>query len=83
MRTTIDLPDPLFRKAKALSSLRGQSLKTFVTGAIRHELESSSLRLETRRVQFPIVRSKRPGSINVTADRIARILEKEDNALSS
>jgi hypothetical protein len=30
MRTTLDLPDPLFRDLKAQSALRGVSLKDFV-----------------------------------------------------
>jgi hypothetical protein len=34
MKTTLDLPDPLFRKAKATAAERGQSLKEFVTEAL-------------------------------------------------
>jgi hypothetical protein len=30
MRTTLDLPDPLFRELKARSALRGVLLKDFV-----------------------------------------------------
>ena len=38
MKTTLELPDPLFRKAKATASARGQSLKDFVTEALRDKL---------------------------------------------
>jgi len=78
MRATIDLPDALFRRAKAVSSLRGTTLKEFITQAVEHELTGSSLMLESRRVEFPLVHSKRPGSIRVTPDLVASLLERED-----
>lgn len=40
MKTTLELPDPLFRKAKATAAERGQSLKEFVTDALREKLSS-------------------------------------------
>ncbi|MEQ1879920.1 MAG: hypothetical protein ABL878_03005 [Burkholderiales bacterium] len=38
MKTTLEFPDPLFRKAKATAAERGQSLKEFVTEALRDKL---------------------------------------------
>ena len=38
MKTTLEIPDPLFRKAKATAAERGQSLKEFVTEALRDKL---------------------------------------------
>ncbi len=38
MRTTIDLPDELFRRTKATAALRGMSLKEFVAAALRDKL---------------------------------------------
>jgi hypothetical protein len=38
VKTTLELPDPLFRKAKATAAERGQSLKEFVTDALREKL---------------------------------------------
>lgn len=38
MKTTLELPDPLFRKVKATAAERGQSLKDFVTEALRDKL---------------------------------------------
>ena len=78
MRTTIDLPDGLFRKAKAISSLKGLTLKRFITMAIEHELESGTMNFERRKITLPLVPSKRPGSINIDSDKIAKLLEKED-----
>lgn len=38
MKTTIDLPDELFRKAKATAALRGESLKQLISTALKLEL---------------------------------------------
>ena len=42
MKTTLELPDGLFRKAKATAAERGQSLKEFVTEALRDKLLAGS-----------------------------------------
>ncbi len=34
MRTTIDLPDPVFRETKALAAMRGVTMKQFILDAI-------------------------------------------------
>lgn len=41
MKTTVDLPDPLFRRAKATAAERGVSLKTFITRAVELDLAQS------------------------------------------
>jgi hypothetical protein len=38
MKTTIEIPDPLFRKAKSKAAERGQTLKDFVTEAVQEKL---------------------------------------------
>jgi hypothetical protein len=38
MKTTIDIPDPLFRRAKSRATERSQSLKQFVAEALREKL---------------------------------------------
>ena len=41
MRTTIDLPDNLFREVKATAASRGLKLKDFITAALRGALHPS------------------------------------------
>ncbi|MEI8294671.1 MAG: hypothetical protein WCG66_11945 [bacterium] len=41
MKTTLDLPDPLFRQAKARAALRGISLRLFVTEAVQEKIEAA------------------------------------------
>lgn len=38
MKTTVEIPDPLFRKAKSKAAERGQTLKEFMTEALQDKL---------------------------------------------
>lgn len=38
MKTTLEIPDPLFRKAKSKAAERGQSLRQLVTEALQEKL---------------------------------------------
>jgi len=38
MKTTLEIPEPLFRKAKTAAAARGQSLKQLVNEALRDKL---------------------------------------------
>ena len=85
MRTTLDLPDPLFRRAKATASLRGLTLRAFVAQALDHELcqgEMSPLR-RGRPVRLPLVPSSRPGGVQMTPERVAELMEAEDLDVSA
>ena len=45
MKTTVEIPDPLFRKAKSRAAERGQTLKQFMTEALHEKLVSSDREL--------------------------------------
>lgn len=40
MKTTIEIPEPLYKRAKIRAVERGESLRQLVLGALEHELES-------------------------------------------
>jgi len=42
MKTTVEMPDALFRKAKATAAERGVSLKDLLTDAVREHLRRSA-----------------------------------------
>ena len=42
MKTTLEMPDDLFRRAKTAAAKRGQSLKQLVTTALERELAKPS-----------------------------------------
>jgi hypothetical protein len=65
MRTTVDLPDPLFRELKATAARRGTSLKNVIRAAVEEELRRTQQR-PGRRLKFPILRSRQPGVLNPT-----------------
>ena len=44
MKTTIDIPDPVFRRAKASAAERGQALREFVTEALQEKLAARGRR---------------------------------------
>ena len=54
MRTTVDLPDALFRKTKAVAALRGSSLKDLIAHAIEKEVNSPSP-AGVAKVRLPLV----------------------------
>jgi hypothetical protein len=41
MRTTIDIPDPIFRETKALAAMRGITMKQFILDAIEQAKTST------------------------------------------
>lgn len=79
MRTTIDLPEHLLRRAKATASLNGKSLKAFFTEALEAKVaEDGGPGTLPKRAKFPLVRSKAPGSVNLDGQAVAEALEAED-----
>ena len=42
MKTTVEIPDPLFRQAKAAAAEQGVSLKEFFTWAVRERLRQKT-----------------------------------------
>jgi hypothetical protein len=72
MRTTVDLPDPVFRRLKAVAALQGASLKEVILRAVENELRMTKRR--KHRVKFPLIRSKEPGVLSLTDRDIDEIL---------
>ena len=80
MRTTVDIPDNLLRRAKAAAALEGKSLKVFLMEAIVHELDRyAEKKIVRKKVSLPLVPSNRPGTLQLNADDIAHILDQEDH----
>ncbi|MHC4393391.1 MAG: hypothetical protein ACYTFT_01515 [Planctomycetota bacterium] len=70
MRTTIDLPDDLFREAKATAALRGQSLKDLVAEALRERLDRLAARPATERGWRSVFGKGRPKDVGAVQDLI-------------
>ena len=76
MRTTVDIPDPVFRRIKATVAVRGETLRSFLLRAAEAELESVN-RSPKKRAKLPIVRSKER-SYEIDSEHLAAILEEGD-----
>ncbi len=42
MKTTLEIPDPIFRRAKSVAAQRGIPLREFVTEAVKDKLAGTS-----------------------------------------
>jgi hypothetical protein len=47
VKTTLEIPDPIFRRAKSVAAQRGIPLRAFITEAVEEKLEAS-LKTEER-----------------------------------
>jgi hypothetical protein len=63
MRTTIDIPDSLYRRLKSAAALRGCSIKDLMLRSVKAELQVCGGRRKQKSVKLPIIASKRPGSL--------------------
>ena len=76
MRTTLDLPDKLLCEAKASAARRGVTLKTLVAEALEKELWAPAKgKAQKRRMEFPLIRSKRPGHLKISNAQIEAFLD--------
>lgn len=72
MRTTVDIPEPVYRQLKGRAAKEGTSTKELILRGVESILRKPR-RKPGRRVKLPIIRSKRPGSMmldNATIDEI-------------
>ena len=79
MKTTIDIPDELFREAKARAALEGIKLKDLVAEALREKLRATEVKGkgQRRRTKFPIIPSKRTDA-SVTLEQANQAIEALD-----
>ena len=73
MRTTLEIPDPVFRRLKATAALRGVSLKEFLLNAVEQEMAKKPSAHDYT-VAVPLIRSKRPGKRALTNAEIEDLL---------
>lgn len=58
MRTTVDLPDLIYRKAKATAALRGVPMKELILRAIEKDLGSDQRPTKRNLSALPLIRLK-------------------------
>ena len=74
MRTTIELPDELFRELKIVAANQRVTLETLVQRAVENEVIRARVQPSNRRLRFPILDSKEPETLNLTNAEIEDLL---------
>jgi hypothetical protein len=62
MRTTVDIPDGMYRRLKSRAAREGSSTRTLILRGVKEILRGDRRQSGTP-VSLPIVRSKRPGTV--------------------
>jgi hypothetical protein len=73
MRTTIDIPDNLYRELKSKAAREKRSVKELILRGVEVELRPRS-RKRSRRVTFPLVPSKKPGTLVIDNAKIYELI---------
>lgn len=73
MRTTVDIPDALYRELKSKAAQEGRSVKELILRSVEGDLNKRKL-VHRRRITKPLVPSKRPGSLKIDNEGIFEII---------
>ena len=73
MRTTVDIPDAIYRRLKSRAASEGRSTRALILRGVKEVLKTTR-RKAGRKVSLPIVRSRRPGSVELDNARIYEII---------
>ena len=66
MRTTIDIPDPVFRQAKLRAASEGKTLREILLEVLEILLEGrNAVASQKNHERFPVIRSSNPGSLRL------------------
>jgi len=69
MQTMVNLPDSLYKKSEAVAASRGTTGEELILQAVAKELEGSPHSASGDngfRVELPIIRSKQPGTLDLS-----------------
>jgi hypothetical protein len=73
MRTTVDIPDALYRELKSKAAREKRSVKELILRGVEVELRPRSKK-RSRRVTFPLVPSKNPGTLVIDNAKIYELI---------
>ena len=80
MRTTVDIPDFVYRQAKAKAAVRGETFRNYLVTALRNDLKRQDPTTK-KRLKGPLYVKQEP--LVYTSKGLSQILEEEDRALLS
>jgi hypothetical protein len=74
MRTTVDIPDPLYRALKKKAAHEGFSIKELVLRGVELELRSAAKTKTGSQRRPPVIESDKPGSLDLDNAKIYEII---------
>lgn len=72
MRTTIDIPDPMYRRLKARAATEGRTAKALILRAVEQVLSTKPA--SGKKLKAPVIASKRPGTMQLDNARIYDVI---------
>ena len=74
MRTTVDIPDPIYRQLKSRAALQGCSVKQLILHGVETELNGEPGKQNKTRISLPLIKSRQPGRLRLSNKTINEIL---------
>ena len=74
VRTTVDIPDQMYRRLRGRATREGRSAKELILRGVEQVLAGRHRTPGRTRVTLPLVRSKRPGSVSLDNARIYEVI---------
>jgi len=73
VRTTVDIPDPLYRRLKSRAARERRSVKELILRGVEGQLGVGQ-KTAKRKISLPLIRSKRPGKVRLDNAKIFEII---------
>ncbi len=73
IRTTVDIPAPVYRKLKEQAAQQGCSVRDLLLNGIERVLVAPQ-RPKSKPIKFPLIDSKGP-KVEITSDRLYELIE--------
>ena len=73
MRTTVDIPDAIYRRLKTRAAAEETSVKALILHGVEQTLKGGRPK-SGRTIKLPIVESKRPGKVRLDNAKIYEII---------
>ena len=73
MRTAVDIPDRVYRRLKTRAAKEGSSVRELILRGVQLILKEVPHK-SRRRIKFPLIRSKRPGTLELDNDKIYELI---------
>ena len=66
MKTSVELPDPIYREMKLRAATEGTTIREIILEGVAMRLQcGNSIKKQEGRPRFPVIRSKHPGSLKL------------------